>query len=77
MRVVLDANVLVSAVISQAGPPREIVMAWVDERFELVASPALLDELSDVLSRPRLRRWVSLDVAAKFLDGLAQDASLF
>ena len=76
MRVVLDANVLVSAVISQAGPPREIVMAWVDERFELVASPALLDELSDVLARPRLRRWVSLAVAAEFVDGLAQDAVL-
>lgn len=30
MRVVLDANVLVSAAISAAGPSREIVSAWVD-----------------------------------------------
>jgi putative PIN family toxin of toxin-antitoxin system len=74
VRVVLDANVLVSALISQAGPPREIVMAWVEERFELVASPALLDELRDVLARPRLRRWVSTDVAAELVDGLTQDA---
>ena len=42
----------VSALISQAGPPREIVGAWVDERFELIASPALLEELRDVLARP-------------------------
>jgi hypothetical protein len=41
VRVVLDANVLVSAVISAVGPPREIVTAWVEGRFELVASPAL------------------------------------
>jgi putative PIN family toxin of toxin-antitoxin system len=74
VRVVLDANVLVSALISQAGPPREIVGAWVDERYELIASPALLDELRDVLARPRFRLWVSLDVAAEFIHGLAQDA---
>lgn len=76
MRVVLDANVLVSAVISTAGPPREIVEAWVQARFELVASAALLDELRDVLARPRLRRWVSAEVAAEFIAGLAQDALL-
>jgi predicted nucleic acid-binding protein len=27
-----------------------------------------------VLARPRFRRWVSLDVAAQFIDGLARDA---
>lgn len=74
MRVIVDANVLVSAVISQAGPPRAIVQAWVDERFELIASPALLEELGDVLARPRFRRWVSIEVAAEFSDGLADDA---
>jgi putative PIN family toxin of toxin-antitoxin system len=74
VRVVLDANVLVSAVISTAGPPREIVTAWVDERFELIASPELLDELRDVLQRPRLRRWVSLETATEFIAGLAEDA---
>jgi putative PIN family toxin of toxin-antitoxin system len=76
VRVVLDANVLVSALISTAGPPREIVDAWVEERCELIASPTLLDELRDVLARPRFRRWVSLDVAAQFVDGLARDAVL-
>ena len=38
MRVILDVNVLVSAVISNAGPSREILNAWVDERFALIAS---------------------------------------
>ncbi|HEY5141951.1 MAG TPA: putative toxin-antitoxin system toxin component, PIN family [Solirubrobacteraceae bacterium] len=74
MRVVLDPNVLVSAVISTAGPPREIVMAWVEGHFDLVASPALIGELRDVLARPRLRRWVSEATATEFIDGLAQDA---
>jgi len=74
VRVVLDPNVLVSAVISAAGPPREIVMAWVEGHFDLVASPALIGELRDVLARPRLRRWVSEATATEFIDGLAQDA---
>lgn len=74
MRVVLDAKVLVSAVISTVGPPREIVTAWVDGRFELVASPALLEELRDVLDRPKFRHWVSAATAAEFIAGLGEDA---
>lgn len=76
MRVVLDANVLVSAVISTAGPPREIVGAWVDGSFELLASPALLEELRDVLDRPSFRRWVSAATAAEFIVGIGEDAVL-
>ena len=76
MRVVLDANVLVSAAISAAGPPRQIVSAWVDGRFELIASPALLEELSDVLARPRFRRFISIATAGDFIDGLAEDAEI-
>lgn len=74
MRVVLDANVLVSAMISTVGPPRQIVDAWVDGRLELVASPSLLGELREVLDRPKFRRWVSTATATEFIDGLAQDA---
>lgn len=74
MRVVLDPNVLVSALISPAGPPREILAAWIQGRFELIVSPALLTELADVLARAKFRRWVSAATAAEFVDGLAEDA---
>lgn len=74
MRVVLDPNVLVSALISPAGPPREILTAWTHGRFELLASPALLSELRDVLARAKFRRWVSVAAAAEYADGLADDA---
>lgn len=76
LRIVVDPNVLVSAAISAAGPPRQVVVAWVDERFELIVSPVLLDELRDVLGRPKFRRFISLAVAREFVDGLADDAQV-
>lgn len=76
MRVVLDANILISAAISTAGPPREIVNAWIDGRVELIASPKLLAEVQDVLDRPRFRRWISIATATEFIDGLADDAEI-
>jgi predicted nucleic acid-binding protein len=33
VRAVLDPNVLVSAAISPAGPPRQILTAWIEERY--------------------------------------------
>ena len=74
MRVVLDPNVLVSAAISPAGPPRQILTAWTNERFDLIVSPAVLDELADVLARPKLERFITTAIAVAFIDGLATDA---
>jgi predicted nucleic acid-binding protein len=55
VRAVLDPNVLVSAAIPPVGPPAQILLAWADERFDLVISPQLLDELSEVLGREKFR----------------------
>lgn len=45
MRVVLDTNVLLSALISPHGAPALIYRAWRAARFRLVTSLAQLDEL--------------------------------
>lgn len=76
MQVVLDPNVLISALISPAGPPREILMAWTQGRFDLIVSPLLIGELRDVLARRRLRRWVSEAAAAEYVDGLTDAAQV-
>jgi uncharacterized protein len=68
--VVLDANVFVSAAI-QRGASHRIVQAWLigTASFEVVMCPALLAEIRDVLTtRPRLRKWISLETATLFVD---------
>jgi len=69
MRVVLDANVLVSGLISPQGAPGEILAAWEKDRFDLVVSPATLDELSRVLHYPKIQKTYNLpaDQLERFL----------
>ena len=60
MRVVLDANVFVSGLISGQGAPAEILERWRDEAFDVVISPAILSELERVLHYPRLQQRCNL-----------------
>ena len=55
MRVILDTNVLLGALISPHGPPDTIYRAWRLARFELVTSPEQLDELRRVSRYPKLK----------------------
>lgn len=50
MKVVLDTNVLVSALYF-GGTPARIFDAWSDGRFELLASPEILNEYRRVVER--------------------------
>jgi putative PIN family toxin of toxin-antitoxin system len=45
MRVVLDTNVLLSALLSPHGVSDAIYRAWREDRFDLVTSAAQIDEL--------------------------------
>ena len=68
--VVLDANAFVSATI-QRGASYRIVESWLTGAadFKVVMCPTLLDEIRDVLTtRPRLRKWISLETATLFVD---------
>ncbi|PKM08668.1 MAG: putative toxin-antitoxin system toxin component, PIN family [Gammaproteobacteria bacterium HGW-Gammaproteobacteria-4] len=55
MRVILDTNVLLAALISPHGPPDMIYRAWRAARFELLTSAAQLDELRRVSRYPKLK----------------------
>ena len=55
MRVVLDTNVLLSALISPHGPPDVIYRAWRAARFEVVTSVAQLDEIRSASRYPKFK----------------------
>ncbi len=52
MRVVIDINILVSALIAPAGKPAAIVDAWLDGTFTLLTCGTHVDELRATLHTP-------------------------
>jgi putative PIN family toxin of toxin-antitoxin system len=56
MRVVLDANLFVSAAIEPRGRPAQILDAWRAGLFDLIVRDDILAEIGEVLRRPRIQR---------------------
>lgn len=54
MRVVIDTNILVSALIAPAGRPAAVVDAWLDGKFTLLTCAEHLHELRATLEKPRV-----------------------
>ena len=63
MRAILDANILLSALLSPLGSPAKILEAWEKKLFTLVACEELVSELRDVAGRPFFRAKLRADVA--------------
>ena len=59
--VLVDTNVWVSALINPYGYPARLKEAWARGEFQAVVSITLLDELAEVLSRPRIRDKYEVD----------------
>lgn len=71
-RLVLDTNVLVSAVLSPYGAPAQLLDLVLDGGVLLVISPAILAEYRDVLRRPRFALDGShIDTLMDTLSGIA------
>ena len=69
MKVVIDANVFISAAI-QIGPSHRIIQEWLENgSFEIIMCDQLLQEIYDVLIlRARLRKWISIEHAHEFVE---------
>jgi hypothetical protein len=78
MRVVLDTNILVSALIAPAGKPAAIYSAWVEAKFTLLTCAEQLDELLATLQKPRVAELVKPYEAGRLVNQikkLAEDVS--
>ena len=76
MRAVLDANVLISAILSPRGTPARLLLAWQAGAFDLVVSPLLLAEVRRALAYPKLERRIPPADADAFIDWLGRSAKL-
>ncbi len=56
MRVVLDANIYISSLISSKGNPATIIHKWLSGEFNVLVSQPIVDEILRVTGYPRLQR---------------------
>jgi uncharacterized protein len=76
VRIVLDTNVLVSALISTHTPPALLYDAWDQGLFELATSPFQLDEFARVITYPKLQRFIKPHQAEVMIRTLTSKATL-
>ena len=74
-RVVLDSNVLISAVISPAGKPSQCLQ-WALDHNALVLAREIIEEVETRLARPRFSKYVDQTRRRDFIADLRQAAML-
>lgn len=76
MRVVLDTNVLVSALLLPTSPPGRLIAAWRRGRFRLLTAEPQLAELTPVTRYPKLRARLTPSVAGRLVNDLQRVAEV-
>ncbi len=74
----LDTNQLVSSLLSTRGPQRSLIDAWRRREYLLLVAPGQIDEVGEVLARPKIKKKYPIPPAEQdaFLHLLRQDALL-
>jgi putative PIN family toxin of toxin-antitoxin system len=67
VRILLDTNIIVSGLLSPNGPPGRLLLAWLDDDFQLVTSRHQLVELHRVLGYDRLKHLVRPEQVRDFV----------
>lgn len=76
MRVVLDTNVLISALLLPSSPPGLLVQLWRQGRFCLLTAEPQLDEFARVSRYPKLRERLTHSVAGRLVNDLRRIAEV-
>ena len=72
MRVVIDTNILVSALIAPAGKPAAIIDAWLDGEFTLLTCATHVEELRVTLHKPRVAHLIKPYNAGRLVNQVRQ-----
>lgn len=76
MRLVLDTNVLLSALLSTNSPPAQILALWRSRKFDLLTTDAQIDELSRVTRYPKIRARLAPALSGRLVNRLRDLAVL-
>jgi putative PIN family toxin of toxin-antitoxin system len=76
VRVVLDANVIVSAALSPGGTPARLIRRWQRGDFEQVASPHVVAEQARALAYPKLRTLIDREQATELVEWIERSATV-
>lgn len=76
MRVVLDTNILVSALMVQSGNPAAIYGAWQEGYFTLLTCAEHLDELRATLQKPRVAERIKPYTAGRLVNEIKELAEV-
>jgi len=76
MRVVLDTNVLVSALLVEMSLPAQLVTQWRRGRFDLLTADRQLEELMRVTRYPKISARLKPSLAGRLINDLRELAVL-
>jgi putative PIN family toxin of toxin-antitoxin system len=76
LRVIIDTNPLLSALIRQRSVPAQLVQAWLEDRFTLLTHETQLDEFRDTSRRSRLRARILRSDAGKLVNRIRKRADI-
>ena len=76
MRLILDTNILVAALITRGTPPDKLYEAWRDGRFTLLTSELQIEEIRRVTRREGIRFRIHQAEAGRLVNDLRRMATL-
>jgi len=76
VRVVLDTNILIAALLTRGTPPDKLYAAWRDGRFELASCERQLEEINRVSRRPFFKERFAPGLAGRMVNDIRALARL-
>jgi len=70
VRLIIDTNILVSALLAATSLPAQLVVLWRAGRFDLLTTAEQLDELMRVTRYPKIRERLAPAVAGRLVNDL-------
>ncbi|OGG27363.1 putative toxin-antitoxin system toxin component, PIN family [Candidatus Gottesmanbacteria bacterium RIFCSPLOWO2_01_FULL_39_12b] len=69
-RVVVDTNLIISGATTSGTIPSEVIESWRRDEYILVTSPRIIEEVKEVLNRPKIKKQFSF--TSKEIDKLIE-----